>query len=277
MYEFLIATGRADGASTDKTVEMALIYESNGQEVVSDYFRPGQYSNRNNAYENGQMDICGNIPVKKNGESITTNDFIGVMVKFYDKTWQLDKIWVTNEDNGKTRWASVNRFLGSSSGLGTQNHPYRVDFVTETLASTKRGTESFKLEIKTASGHNYGTDDHVYFKLFDDTGYSCQTARAHMPGDQYEQGVTNTIYGFNTTFGPISKNITKVLIVKVGSDMWVPEHMITSTIGKSCDFSVINHLPPEGSLDSHHNWTMVPEKSSRNVEAVSTGASRGRS
>ncbi|WP_237275168.1 hypothetical protein [Tenacibaculum ovolyticum] len=259
MYEFLIATGRSHDASTDKTVEMALIYNNAGNEYTSDYFKPGDYSNRKDAYENGQLDICANIEVKKDGKSIDTDDFIGVKIKFYDKTWELDTIWVTNQNGGRCRFNKVNKFFGTDSGIGTEDNPFRIDFELETLSDTDQNTESFKMEVTTADGGD--TDDNVYYKLFDDTGHASKTSRADLPGDQYEGGETNTIPSFDTYFGLLSKNITHILIIKVGNDKWVPEYIIiTEILGSNSQFNVIDHLPPEGSLDTNHNWTSVPEK-----------------
>lgn len=261
MYEFLIATGRDKDASTNETVEMALIYNDNGVEKISNYFRPGQYSNRDNAFENGQLDLCAHITVEQGSSMVFTDDIVGVMVKFYDKTWQLDTIWVTHESGGRCRYQEVNQMLGTSTGLGTPSNPYRVDFKADNPG--KKGNEtSFMLTVKTAAGNNNGTNDNVFFKLFDDAGYASQTSRADIPGNQYEEGETNTIPSFNTVFGNLTKKISKVLIVKVGNDKWVPEYIKTTSglVGQESEFSVINHLPPEGSLDTNHNWTIVPEK-----------------
>ena len=261
MYEFLIATGRDKNASTNKKVEMALIYNENGSEKISDYFQPGNYSNRNDAFENGQLDICAHISVEQGGSMVFTDDIVGVMVKFHDETWQLDTIWVTHESGGRCRYKEVNEMFGSHSNLGTPNNPYRIDFEPDTVGN-KGNENSFILSVKTAAGNNNGTNDNVFFKLFDDAGYASQTSRADIPGNQYEAGETNTIPSFNTVFGNLTKKISKVLIVKVGNDKWVPEYIKTTSglVGQESEFSVINHLPPEGSLDTNHNWTIVPEK-----------------
>lgn len=262
MYEFLISTGRSDGASTNKTVEMALIYNSGGTEMVSGYFKPGPKSNRSDAFENGQLDICSSISVTKGSADVNTNEFVGVLVKFYDKDWQLDSICVTNQIGGRSRFCEVDEFLGTKTGKGTPGNPYRIDFPVEELASTEHEETSFNLTVRTESGGNNGTDDNVFFKLFDDTGYASQAARATQIGNQYEQGETNTLLNFNTSFGKLSKNIVKLLIVKVGGDKWVPGHVsvVSSILLKSSEFAVSEHLPPEGSLDKNHNWTSVPEQ-----------------
>lgn len=95
---------------------MALIYNNGDTEMVSDYFKPGPKSNRGDAFENGQLDICSSISVTKSSADVKTNEFVGVMVKFYDKDWQLDSICVTNQVGGRSRFCEVDEFLGTKTG-----------------------------------------------------------------------------------------------------------------------------------------------------------------
>ena len=263
MYEFLIATGKSKNADTNKDVEMALIYNDSGSEVISDYFYPGRNSNRTDAYEKGQLDICSNIEITKNGTKVATENFVGVMIKFHGGKWQCDYIWVTHQIGGRCRSKRVNMFLGKdvSGDIGTVGNPLRVDLDTGPQATTKRDTVSFAMTVRTSTGSNSGTNDNVFFKLFDDTGYASETSRGDQIGNQYESGATDTIPSFKTWYGPLSKNITKIIIIKVGSDGWKPEHILVTEVevlgGTSNQFEVLNYLP-EGNLDTHHNWTSVP-------------------
>lgn len=259
-YEILIATGTDKGADADSTLEMALVYNEGASQIISDYFKPGQYSNRSNAYENGQLDICGLIPITKNGVAVNTDDFVGVMIKFHDKDWQLDSIWVTNAQGGKCMSKKVDKFFGSKYDVGTKNNPYKLILEQPYNAVTPRTDNDFTLTIRTESSSQNGTDDHVFFKLFDDTGHASEGARKHQLGNQFEAGQTDTLPKFMTAFGPLSKNIVEVLIVKVGNNGWKPSYMMVTgnIMGKENEFDLASNLPSEGSLDTHHNWMTAP-------------------
>lgn len=275
-YEVLIATGRDDGADADKELKIALVYnDEQGNKKTSDYINPGKYSNRGDAYENGQMDICDPITFTKDGKEITTDDFTGVMIAFSDKDWQLDTIWVTNHATGKYRWKHADKFFGSKYNCGTTSDPYELALNDEVTInnSALREYNDFTFTVETQKGDNdYGTNDNVFYKLFDDMGLASHTSRQEQWGNQYETGETNTLPNFDTVYGKLSKNIVKVLIVKVGDDGWRPNYMTAAPTVldiKTSTFDLSDHLPPgEDSLDTHHNWMTAPSKESQSSKSA---------
>lgn len=269
-YEVLIATGRDDGADADKKLEIALVYNDElGNKQVSDYVNPGDASNRNDVWENGQLDICNPIRFYKNSVEITTDDFIGVMIAFSDKDWQLDTIWVTNHKTGKYRWKHADKFFGSKYNVGTTSDPYELALDDEVIdeVGLTRDYDDFTFVVTTQGGDNsYGTNDKVYYKLFDNTGCASQTARMEQWGDQYEADESNTLPNFDTLYTKLNNNLTKVLIIKVGDDGWRPKYMtaaptILGADANSSTFNLQDYMPPgEPSLDTHHNWMVAPSK-----------------
>ena len=140
--------------------------------------------------------------------------------------------------------------------------------IEESLNETNRNASSFEMRVVTAAGNNYGTDDNVYFKLFDDTGHASVTRRAQIPFiDNYEQGSTTIIPSFMTVFGDLSRKITKVLIIKSKKkqDAWVPQYIKIGEIINERHFLVSEYLTSGGdlsvpSLHKHYNWVSVPER-----------------
>lgn len=273
-YEVLIATGRDDGADADKDLKVALVYNnSSGQKTVSDYLKPGQFSNRGNAYENGQLDICEPINFTQSGQPIDTDDFIGVMIAFTDKDWQLDTIWVTNHTTGKYLWKHADKFFGSKYDVGTEKHPYELllnDPVTITDGA-KQDQNSYDLQVSTLGNgdisDDFGTNDEVFFKLFDNTGHASQAARNPQIGNQFQSGGTDSLLGFKPLYSQLSKDIVKALIIKVGDNGWRPKSLIVKPsllLDRQSTFLLEDHMPSgEVSLDTHHNWMTCPSTESQ--------------
>jgi hypothetical protein len=280
-YEVIIATGRADGADADKPLKLALVYnDANGNEQIGDLIQlPSASATHSNIFENGQLDLFNAIDFTRGGVSINTDDFTGVMVGFTDKDWQLDTIWITNRQTGMYCWKHADKFFGSGPGVGTASNPYRLlldgDRAVEPgLVDPPRIVDSFNMRISTQGGNSdYGTNGHVYFKLFDNTGHASHASRKDQWFNQYQAGETNDLPGFDTQFGPLSHEIINVLIFKDDGDGWRPDtlQIKASILAQGVDyFDLASHMPPgEVSLDTHHNWMMAP-RSSR--EPVKEGA-----
>ncbi|MFK7797392.1 MAG: hypothetical protein AB8E82_08055 [Aureispira sp.] len=272
-YEVLLATGRDEGADADKRLDIALVYiDEGGVKQTSDFFeRIGEKSNRGDAFENGQLDICTPITFTKNGQEIKTDKFVAIKIAFHDKDWQLDTVWVTNRETGKYLWKKSGLFFGSKAedDRGTPGNPYELlldDPIEETVAIQQ--CDNFKFTVLTQQGSDSGTNNHVFFKLFDNTGHASVTARNGRDGiifDDFESGETNVLKDFPSQFGLLSNIISKVLIIKVGDDAWKPEYMEVEPSGLGLTaiskFDLAGNLPPnEPSLDTHHNWMQAPRK-----------------
>ena len=171
---------------------------------------------------------------------------------------------MTSRTTGKYLTKHVDKFFGSKPGVGTESHPYEVTLEPGVVGDSKRNETDFNFEISTLAGNNYGTNDSVYFKIFDDTGHASALHRKNQWGDQYNQGDTNYLPDFDTQFGALSKTITKVLVSKVGDNGWRPDTLIVKpgvASNVESTFDLAGHMPPgEESLDSHHNWTTAPRK-----------------
>lgn len=267
-YEVLIATGTDKGADADSRLDMALVYiDDNGQEQTSDFFEKiGNTSNRNDAFENGQLDICSPVKFMKNGQEIKTDNFIAVKIAFHDKDWQLDTIWVTNRETGKYFWKESGKFFGSKYDVGTDKNPYTLHLDGPVnMDGSAQNQITFDLNVRTQSGSGNGTNDNVFFKLFDTKGCASATSRnAQEMANSFQPGASSSLRGFSTQFGSLTKTISEVLIIKVGNDGWKPEYMEVQPSGLSdgntSRFDLEGHLPSQGSLDTGHNWMKAPNK-----------------
>jgi hypothetical protein len=268
-YEVIIATGRDPGADADKPLKLALVYnDADGNEQVGDLIQlPSTSATHGNIFENGQLDVFTAINFTRGGVSIDTDDFTGVMVGFTDKDWQLDTIWITNRQTGVYRWKHAGKFFGSGYDVGTASEPYKLlldgDRAEQPELMNPRTVDSFNMTISTQGGNSdYGTNGHVYFKLFDNTGHASHASRKDQWGNQYQAGETNTLSGFDTQFGPLSHEIIRVLIFKSDGDGWRPDtlQVRASLLAQGVDyFDLASHMPPgEVSLDTHHNWMTAP-------------------
>ena len=285
MYEVLIATGFGDKAGTDNTVHFSLVY---GGGKVSQSLRPGsnEHNNHSDAFQKGRLDICRDCDFKDaSGQSIKADDITAVDIYFEGEKWHLDKVWITNVDTGATVASTGDVWIGSETDA-TQHH--RLPLAPET-APDATGSKSalFDLTVKTVDANNDhkhpGTNDTVHFKLFGADGRSSECHRAKRKGNQYQEGATDHIQGFLTSFWVkglklfdddhvdididsepfrIDTRIFKVLIVKEGSDGWRPEWLdVTATRGgqPTNHFRIKEQMPEgsDGALEGDYKWCCV--------------------
>ena len=158
-------------------------------------------------------------------------------------------------------------WFGSDHGQGTLDNPFSLpldgDRIIENDEVTNQNT--YDLHISTQAGKNtYGTNDHVYFKLFDNTGHASNLARKHQPMNQFVAGAEDDLPGYEVGFDLLSKTITKVLIFKPGADGWRPDQFqVEPSLQPQAEshFDLAVNLPGDN-LDGDHCWMTASENGS---------------
>ena len=283
-YELILTTGREEGSGADKALHLGLIYEdADGEEHYSNLKHvPGSSAEYTDVYEKGHLDLFESfsffdVPPENRPKKIT-----GVRIGFEGESWQLDTIWITDRQTGAYYWKEAKMWFGSDHGQGTYNNPYALpldgDRNIENQPGVVANQNTYDMRITTQSGeHTYGTDDHVYFKLFDNTGHASNLARDPQSMNQFEPGAEDDLPDFKVGFDLLSNTITKVLIFKPGKDSWRPNTLrVAPRLQPDAisSFDLAAHIPGD-SLDGDHRWMVAPAQALV-VQSNSKKASRSK-